>query len=326
MMIPVLLAAILAQEAPKPPLFDLLIEPAAPQVEYLVHHPKRDGEMLLRLNVVNRRSKQPIETPEPADYPTGLSLRKPDGAWVREVKEPPAAAGRRLLAPREFFGKVVDAAPLLEPGGKPLDDGIYLFQWRVGDGLSNILPVVVIPDYRATFETNRGTFTIAFYPHLAPVTVLNFVALAKAGYYTEEGNTFHRVLPGKLIHGGCKTGDGRSVGDTIKGEFHPQARHLAGTISMARSGDDPDSGSVQFFLCAKAGPEYDGRYAAFGRVTDTEGLGVLQRIAETQTTHHKCPPCDHEPCKEGEKGCGTHHTDKPLSPVKIRKLTLEEAP
>lgn len=321
-----LVAAFQAQEPPKAPPFDLLLEPADPQIEYLVYTPKRSRTLLLRLNIVNRRSKDPIEVPEPADYAAGLSIGKAGGGWVREVKDPPASSGARKLASREFFGKVVDAAPLLEPDGKPVDDGIYLLQWRAGDGFSNVLPVVVIPDYRATFETNRGSFTVQFYPHLAPVTVLNFIALVKDNYYTEEGNTFHRILPGTLLQGGCKTGDGRSAGPPIKPEFHPLARHLPGTISMVRNPDDPTSGSVQFFLCAKACPQFDGGYAAFGGVVDKEGIGVLQRIAESTTTHHECPKCDKQPCKEGEKGCGTHHSDKPLSPVKIRKLTLEEVP
>lgn len=124
----------------------------------------------------------------------------------------------------------------------------------------------------------------------APITVENFVKLAKDQFY--NGLTFHRVINGFMIQGGCPNGTGTGgPGYTIKGEFSSNGvsnpiRHTRGVISMARAGH-PDSAGSQFFIMHKDSPWLDGQYAAFGHVT--EGMDVVDRIAETEVDRNDKP-------------------------------------
>ena len=118
----------------------------------------------------------------------------------------------------------------------------------------------------------------------APNTVKNFLSLARGGYY--DGLTFHRVIPGFMIQGGCPDGTGMGgPGYSIKGEFQSNGvanpiKHSRGVISMARSGH-PDSAGSQFFIMHQDAPHLDGAYAAFGKVT--EGIEEVDRIAGVPT-------------------------------------------
>ena len=127
-----------------------------------------------------------------------------------------------------------------------------------------------------------GTIVFEMDADQAPITVTNFVALAKRGFY--DGLTFHRVIPGFMIQGGDpnKNGTGGS-GKNIKGEFslngfNNSISHVRGVISMARSSNSYDSASSQFFICQQAATYLDGAYAAFGWVT--EGMDVVDAIVE----------------------------------------------
>ena len=126
-----------------------------------------------------------------------------------------------------------------------------------------------------------GTVKVELDEGVAPITVENFVALAKEGFY--DGLTFHRIIDGFMIQGGDPQGDGfGGSGRTIKGEFEENGvknpiSHVKGVISMAR-GDELDSASSQFFITVADSVFLDGHYAAFGKVT--EGMGVVSRIAK----------------------------------------------
>ena len=120
----------------------------------------------------------------------------------------------------------------------------------------------------------------------APLTVANFVKLAKDGFY--DGLTFHRIMDGFMMQGGDPKGNGTGGSDeTIPGEFSANGydnpiSHTRGTISMARA-QDPNSASSQFFICQADSTFLDGSYAAFGRVTD--GMDVVDAIcADAQPT------------------------------------------
>ena len=125
-----------------------------------------------------------------------------------------------------------------------------------------------------------GTITVELYPDVAPITVENFVSLAKKGFY--DGLTFHRIMKGFMIQGGDPLGNGTGGSDkTIKGEFSGNGvnnplKHTRGVISMARS-SDPNSASSQFFIMHQDASHLDGQYAAFGKVT--EGMDVVDKIA-----------------------------------------------
>ena len=136
----------------------------------------------------------------------------------------------------------------------------------------------------------------------APITVENFEKLVRDGFY--DGLTFHRIIPGFMIQGGCPLGTGTGgPGHTIKGEFKSNGvdnpiRHTRGVISMARS-MMPNSAGSQFFIMHKDAPHLDGQYAAFGRVV--EGIEVVDEIASVETDY----------------------SDKPTTPVVIKSITIE---
>ena len=126
-----------------------------------------------------------------------------------------------------------------------------------------------------------GTIAVELDADTAPITVTNFVQLAKDGFY--DGLTFHRVIIGFMIQGGDPNGNGTGgSGATIKGEFSSNGvengiAHERGVISMARS-QAKDSASSQFFIMHAAAAHLDGDYAAFGHVT--EGMDVVDAICE----------------------------------------------
>src|SRR5699024_2821105 len=157
-------------------------------------------------------------------------------------------------------------------------------------------PVVTI-----TME-NGDVMKAELYPEIAPNTVNNFISLVKKGFY--NGLTFHRVINGFMIQGGCPDGTGMGgPGYTIKGEFTQngfvnQLKHEPGVLSMARA-MHPDSAGSQFFLMHKTSPHLDGSYAAFGKVT--EGLDIVDKIAQVPTDFR----------------------DKPLEPQVIQSMTVE---
>lgn len=140
------------------------------------------------------------------------------------------------------------------------------------------------------------------YPQIAPNTVKNFISLIQKGFY--DGLTFHRVIPGFMIQGGCPQGIGvGGPGYQIKGEFSQNGfandlAHDEGVLSMARA-MAPDSAGSQFFIMHKKSPHLDGAYAAFGKLT--EGLDVVDSIANVQTDYN----------------------DRPLTPVRMKQVTVD---
>src|SRR5512139_1689120 len=135
---------------------------------------------------------------------------------------------------------------------------------------------------RAVIETKFGEIEIEFLDDKAPGHVKNFLDLARKGFY--DGTTFHRVIPGFMIQGGCPntkdTKGGKSShgtggpGYTIKAEFNDTA-HKRGVVSMARA-QDPNSAGSQFFICVADSGFLDRQYSAFGRVV--RGMEVADKI------------------------------------------------
>lgn len=149
---------------------------------------------------------------------------------------------------------------------------------------------------------NGGIIKLALDASAAPNTVKNFLSLADKGYY--DGLTFHRIIPGFMIQGGCPDGTGMGgPGYSIKGEFAANGvknplKHKRGVISMARA-MNPNSAGSQFFIMHQDAPHLDGQYAAFGQVT--EGMDVVDAIAAVPTGY----------------------ADRPIEPVRIKSVTLE---
>ena len=137
---------------------------------------------------------------------------------------------------------------------------------------------------------NGGIIKLALDASAAPNTVKNFLSLADKGYY--DGLTFHRIIPGFMIQGGCPDGTGMGgPGYSIKGEFAANGvknplKHKRGVISMARA-MNPNSAGSQFFIMHENSSHLDGQYAAFGKVTD--GMDAIDEIAGVRTDHHDKP-------------------------------------
>jgi cyclophilin family peptidyl-prolyl cis-trans isomerase len=139
--------------------------------------------------------------------------------------------------------------------------------------------------YAARFKTERGEFAVELYADRAPLTVENFVNLARAGFY--DGTTFHRVINGFMAQGGDPTGTGTGgPGYQFRDEFHPSLRHDGpGVLSMANAG--AGTNGSQFFITYSATPHLDDRHSVFGRVT--EGMDVVRSIRERDPQRDRNP-------------------------------------
>ncbi len=158
------------------------------------------------------------------------------------------------------------------------------------------LPIVTI-----VFE-DFGTVEVELYPHIAPNTVNNFIALANDGFY--DGLTMHRIIKDFMIQGGDPQGTGMGGPNySIKGEFSANKfinnlAHTEGVISMARS-QMPDSAGSQFFIMTKDTSTLDGQYASFGKVIS--GMDIVHEIENVKTVEN----------------------NKPKTPVVIKSITVD---
>jgi peptidyl-prolyl cis-trans isomerase B (cyclophilin B) len=155
-------------------------------------------------------------------------------------------------------------------------------------------------EYGVELTTNHGPIRLTFLPDVAPGHVKNFVALAQIGFY--NGLTFHRIIDGFMIQGGCPlgTGTGDAAGRKIKAEFN-KTPHEDGTLSMARA-QDPNSAGSQFFICVARQRSLDNQYTVFGKTADAESLETVHKIGKVRTGAN----------------------DKPVQPVTIEKATVTE--
>ena len=132
-------------------------------------------------------------------------------------------------------------------------------------------------DIRIIVKTSKGDIEGTLFPSKAPVTVANFLNLAKQGYYNEV--TFHRVIPNFMIQGGDPTGTGRGgPGYTFEDECRPDLKHdKPGIFSMANTGRPVTNGS-QFFITHVPTPWLDGKHTVFGEVT--KGQDIVNAITQ----------------------------------------------
>ncbi len=153
-----------------------------------------------------------------------------------------------------------------------------------------------MPNPTVTLRTTLGTMRAEIFVDRVPATAQNFLTLVRKGFY--NGLTFHRVIPGFMIQGGCPQGTGTGgPGYSIKDEFHPTLHHdSVGILSMANAG--PNTGGSQFFITLAATPWLDGKHAVFGRLVD--GKDVAQKIAAVPRDGH----------------------DRPRTPVRIESATV----
>lgn len=157
----------------------------------------------------------------------------------------------------------------------------------------------------ALFDTSMGTFEAELYAKECPETVWNFVNLAEGRQETPRGKkyydglTFHRVIEGFVIQGGCPFGTGTGgPGYQFKDEFHPELKHDSeGIFSMANAG--PNTNGSQFFITLAPTPHLNNRHTVFGRIT--KGIDVIREIGSVKTGP----------------------MDKPVQPIKINSVTIQ---
>jgi peptidyl-prolyl cis-trans isomerase B (cyclophilin B) len=126
--------------------------------------------------------------------------------------------------------------------------------------------------YTVIIETEKGNLVLELFAADVPVTVNNFVFLAREGFY--DNTTFHRVIADFMAQGGDPTGTGAGgPGYTFKDEFTDH-KHVTGSLSMANAG--PNTNGSQFFICYAPQPHLDGHHSVFGQLT--EGMDVLKQL------------------------------------------------
>ena len=134
--------------------------------------------------------------------------------------------------------------------------------------------------YTATLETNKGNLVVELFAIDAPVTVNNFVFLAREGFY--DGTIFHRVIPDFMAQGGDPAGTGTGGPDYKFGDEFCRRIHVTGTLSMANSG--PNTNGSQFFICFAPQPHLNGKHSVFGRLV--QGTSILNKIARGDRLIH----------------------------------------
>lgn len=151
--------------------------------------------------------------------------------------------------------------------------------------------------YKVVLETSSGEIRLVLFPEDAPKHCKNIIALAKSGFY--DNLTFHRVIDGFVVQGGCPAGNGSGgPGYTIDAEFNNRP-HSQGTLSMARSQQINSAGS-QFFLCLGRIPQLDNQYTVFGQAEDQKSMDVIQGMGKVETASN----------------------DKPVEEIIIKKATI----
>ena len=167
-------------------------------------------------------------------------------------------------------------------------------------------------DQQAILKTNQGDITITLFPNHAPETVANFTGLADGSKQYDAGTdrtgpfydglTFHRVIPGFMIQGGCPLGTGTGgPGYTFKDEFHPELQFdRPYLLAMANAG--PGTNGSQFFITVGPTPHLTRRHTIFGEVSDEESRRVVDAIATTPTGP----------------------MDRPVEPVVIESVVIDE--
>lgn len=139
--------------------------------------------------------------------------------------------------------------------------------------------------YTATISTDKGDMVLELFADKTPITVNNFVFLAREGFY--DGTIFHRVIADFMAQGGDPTGSGRGgPGYRFQDEFHPSLRHSKpGILSMANAG--PGTNGSQFFITHVPTPWLDNKHSVFGQITS--GMDVLMSIPPRDPMHPEYP-------------------------------------
>lgn len=278
--------------------------PGPLRAELRAHRPliQPEGPLWLRFTLVNTADEAvTIELVQPQDATNGVAL--PEELVFGTTDEPSLLVTYADEAPVAVKppSKAEDETPrgrtFLRIGahgalGVDVDlrahcpmtrySGAYRVEWRpLGGRLASVAAEFKIEARKdAIMVTDYGKLTFVLAYETAPQNVANFLELAGQGFY--NGKTFHRIVPGGWIQGGCPKGDGtgmRPDGKTVPAEFSDTPVDV-GMLLMARKESDPDSASCQFLITLARCEELDGRYTVIGRASDEESLRTLRKLEE----------------------------------------------
>lgn len=215
---------------------------------------------------------------------------------------PSADAAAVALGPGAIIGAAVELTSLSATLRYP---GVYRVEWTPFEGRYGAARAEFRIEARrdAVVVTDLGKVTFRLFYDEAPLNVENFLELADAGFY--NGKTFHRVISGFLIQGGCPRGDGggaRPDDRRVVAEFRDYPVD-AGTLMMARKPSDPDSASAQFFVALARLPELDRQYTVIGQADDPASMQTLGALG----------------------GAATDRQDRPIAPLVIRSVRLVDS-
>ena len=205
----------------------------------------------------------------------------------KDLPEAPRFSGGELHVPVPDLWRV----PLQSPGGEvepeaptPVDHDPSGMEFAVGDqtirvSLLSEAELELVRDVEGSvvrLETARGDIFLELFDDKTPITVGSFLDLVSRGFY--DGLTFHRVIAGFMIQGGCPGGDGTGgPGFTIPDEADRDLEHLRGSLSMAKT-PAPNTGGSQFFICHEPQPHLDGVHSVFGRCI--AGMDVVDSVQQ----------------------------------------------
>lgn len=250
----------------------------------------KDPDLFVRANVIALLA----ERPSVADFPAVLASYRGSGADSSNDARLAAVQYFAALWKRDSVSTSPDVTSALaslpiprDPLERAAGRGVPLFsRWssvvetpRPAGWYEGVLRAVLLPVYRgrpphATIHTVRGDLRIELFGADAPITVNNFLTLARSGYY--RNTRFHRVVPNFVIQDGDPRGDGNGgPGYAIRDEMN-RHRYERGAVGMALSG--PDTGGSQYFLTHSPQPHLDGHYTVFGKLIS--GFDVLDRIVQ----------------------------------------------
>ena len=262
--------------------------------------PRRSELAARGLSADNSTTKPASRAAKPAPVDLGADVTMAGGP----------AGSSILIGPNGLAGVQLDLSKYYPAVHVP---GRYSLRWRPYGGAlqSNRLEIQVLGRPVAVIQSNLGSMRIELLDQKAPRQVANFIELVESGFYdTVPGSgklmTFHRVVPGFLIQGGSPddTSAGKSA-RAVPAEFN-DLRHRLGMVGAARSVDDPDSASSQFYICLGDLPQLDYRWTLFGRLIGQQSYEVLARISRVQLTNDRT---------SGEQS-------RPKKPVVIQRIYL----
>ncbi len=147
------------------------------------------------------------------------------------------------------------------------------------------MTIDVAKKYSATIETSRGTIEVELFAQDAPLTINNFVFLAREGFY--NGTKFHRVIPNFMVQGGDPTGTGTGGPGYKFADERNSRKHGTGTLSMANAG--PNTNGSQFFITHEPQPHLNGKHTVFGQLTSGQDIvdAIKQGDTITSVTIHE---------------------------------------